>query len=85
MVKQGKTLYAGKCDGTWYVKQAKSPAQFTRLCIASEKAKGYTVPRRGRWLYTPDLFWDGADRIWRNMDGTAYVPKLPHGAREKTA
>ena len=81
MIKPGNTLYAGKCNGTWYVKQAKSPAQFTRLCVVAEKATGYTVPPNGRWLYRPDFFWDEAIKSWRTMDGKVYGSKLPDGAR----
>lgn len=80
-IKPGKTLYAGKCDGTWYVKQAVSARQFQRLCIEAEKAKGYIVPRNGYWLYTPDFWWDETAKVWRNMDGSVYGRHLPPGAR----
>lgn len=81
-IKPGKTLYAGKANGTWFIKQAASASQFTRLCIEEERTKnGYVVPRNGRWMYVPDLWWDQAGKVWRNMDGSVYGPRLPPGAR----
>lgn len=82
MIKKGKTLYAGKCNGVWYIKQAKSPAQFTRIVVAEEKTKNnFVVSKQSRWMYVPDFYWDESSKIWRTMDGTAYGPKLPKGAR----
>lgn len=82
MIKPGKTLYAGKCNGAWYIKQAASQEQFTRLVIEEEKTKNnFVVPRQARWMYVPDLFWDESVKAWRNMDGSVYGPKLPPGAR----
>ena len=82
MIKKGKTLYAGKCNGQWYVKQAASTAQFTRLVIEEERTKNnFVIPRQARWMYVPDLFWSEDHKAWCNMDGSVYGPKLPKEAR----
>lgn len=82
MIKPGKTLYAGRCEGEWFIKQAVSPKQFTRIVIEEVKRRdGYVVPPGGRWRYAPDLWWDEAKKVWREMDGSIYGPHLPKGAR----
>lgn len=80
MIKAGYTLYAAKANGGYFRKQAKSPEQFVRLCIAEEKAKhGFIVTRAGRWRYEPDFYWSDADKRWHNRDGSVYGEKLPPG------
>lgn len=81
-IKKGFTLFWGRCDGTCYVKQAKSVRQFMFLCMLEEERKGYRVPPKGRWLYRPDLWYDEGRKVWREVDGGAvYGPKLPKEVR----
>ena len=84
MVKQGKTLYATKAGGRWFIKQAKSPRHFIILCVEDEKANGYVVPPRFRHQYAPDLIWSENRRVWLNTDGSEYGPRLPPGAIQHT-
>ena len=84
MVKQGKTLYATKAGGRWFIKQAKSPRHFVILCVEDEKANGYVVPPRFRHQYAPDLIWSENRRVWLNADGSEYGPRLPPGATQHT-
>ena len=77
-IKSGKRLYATDANGTWFVKQATSPKQFQLLCIKEELEKnGYSVPKAGRYLYAPDVFWDEDAQLWRCMDGSVYGRHLP--------
>ena len=84
MIKQGKSLYATKAGGRWFIKQAKSPRHFIILCVEDEKANGYVVPPRFRNQYAPDLVWSENRRLWLNADGSEYGPRLPHGAIQHT-
>ena len=81
MIKPGFTLFACFANQRWFVKQAKSAAQFVRLCVVDERGRGYEVPPRGRRLYEPDFLWDEGSKIWRWADGRPYGAKLPVGAR----
>ena len=80
MIKPGFTLYATKANNRWFVKQAKSPQHFVRLCVADEKANGWFVQLRHRGLYLPNFTWNEAEKVWYS-DGRPYGPKLPPGAR----
>jgi len=83
MIKPGYTLYATFADGEWFVKQAKSPAQFVRLCVEDQKAHGYTVPPRGRHWYKPDVFYDTRREFWCEMgSGALWRKHLPEAARK---
>ena len=82
MLKQGKTLYATKAGGRWFIKQAKSPRHFVILCVEDEKANGYVVSPRFRHQYAPDLVWSETRRVWLNADGSEYGPRLPPGASQ---
>lgn len=83
MIKPGYTLYATFADGDWFVKQAKSPAQFVRLCVEDQKARGYIVPPRGRHWYKPDVFYDTRREFWCEMgSGALWRKHLPEAARK---
>ena len=77
-IKPGFTLYATKADGDWFVKQAKSPRHFVRLCVEDQKAHGYTVPPGGYHWYEPDVFYDEKRQGWYQCrDGQFWCKKLP--------
>lgn len=79
MIKSGYTLYACWAGQKWFVKQAKSPFQFRRMCLIDERKSGYEVPPRERDNYYPDYAWVEAKKAWRDNDGNLR-PKLPPGA-----
>lgn len=80
MIKTGFTLYATKANNRWFVKQARNPRHFVQLCVADEKANGWSVQLRHRHLYLPDFVWNDQEKVWYT-DGQVYGPKLPPGAR----
>lgn len=80
-MKEGRTLYAAKAGGRWFVKQASSPKQFAAMCIADERRSGYSVPPRSRQYYLPDFIWDDTAKVWTWSDGRPYGKRLPVGAR----
>jgi hypothetical protein len=84
MIKPGYTLYATFADGEWFVKQAKSPAQFVRLCVEDQKAHGYVVPPRGRHWYEPDVFYDEKRQAWYDAkSGEFWHRKLPEWVKPR--
>lgn len=81
-IKPGFTLYATKADGDWFVKQAKSPRQFQRLCIEEQKSRGYNVPPGGRHWYLPDIYWDDTRKGWYECGtGEFWHARLPDYVR----
>ncbi len=70
-----KRLYACWANGRGFVKRACSESQFRELCLADERARGYSVPPAGRGLYWPD--WEFRDGAWRGLRGASDRARLP--------
>lgn len=79
MIKDGYTLFVTKVNGTVFRKQAKSAAQFIRMCVADEKANGFTVPRAGWYMYEPDFIWREKVQMWQDMRVGGFCKKIPAG------
>ena len=72
-----KVLYATSANGSHFVKQAASPAQFRMMCCKDEEASGWYVQPRFRHQYNPDFFYDRDRKAWVDMDTGETRAKLP--------